>query len=77
MDFPPFPLPPVQQGLLTSLQHLKLDGNSMPHLALPPPFKTPDGKDHSLHWTKRWHRERKKEVGCKLFVMLMEMYTTA
>ena len=50
------------QGLLTSLKHLKLDGNNMPHLAVPPPFKNPNKQDTSTSWVKRWDRDKKKEV---------------
>eukprot|EP00752_Nemacystus_decipiens_P011950 g10596.t1 len=54
-------LPPTMV-LLTSLLHLKLDGNNMPHLAIPPLLKTPNGKDLSTNWTKRWNRDKKREM---------------
>lgn len=50
------------KGLLTSLKHLKLDGNNMPHLAMPPPLKTSSGNDQSNNWVKRWNRDKKREV---------------
>lgn len=50
------------QGLLTALTELQLDGNNMPHLALPPLFKTDDGKDHSRYWVKRWRNDCGREV---------------
>lgn len=37
----------------------------MPHLAVPPPLKTSDGKDQSKNWAKRWNRDKKKEVPAK------------
>lgn len=51
------------QVLLTSLLHLKLDGNNMPHLAVPPLLKTSNGQDQSTNWAKRWNRDKKREVG--------------
>ncbi|CAN0395861.1 unnamed protein product, partial [Ectocarpus sp. 12 AP-2014] len=54
-------LPPTM-GLLTSLKHLKLDGNNMPHLAVPPLLKTSNGKDQCASWVKRWNRDKKREM---------------
>lgn len=67
------------QVLLTSLLHLKLDGNNMPHLAVPPLLKTPNGKDLSTNWAKRWDRDKKREVrlNCPLSALCYTTFTVA
>ncbi|CAM9310163.1 unnamed protein product, partial [Choristocarpus tenellus] len=53
---------PATMLLLTNLKYLRLEGNNMPHLALPPLLRTSDSKDDHSNWKRQWLKEKKKEV---------------